>query len=168
MAQIKIHPDGSVETRIGTQDIGTGSRTVVLIATSKWFGYLPLEKIRVEIGDSDLPPSSTSAGSGTTGSVWSQIKRAAEQAQQELFEQVAPKLKAAAGELEIRMGGRIGIKKKPEAELSWEEATSSIHEIITSHVRREKDTPLMQYVMNYDGSKPETTFPPPETEKGLV
>ena len=53
-AHCEITPDGSVVMRIGTQDIGTGTRTLVAIVTAETMG-LPLEAVKAEIGDSNFP-----------------------------------------------------------------------------------------------------------------
>ena len=57
-------PDGSVVMRIGTQDIGTGTRTLVAIVTAETMG-LPLEAVKAEIGDSNFPYAPGSGGSVT-------------------------------------------------------------------------------------------------------
>jgi xanthine dehydrogenase YagR molybdenum-binding subunit len=67
-AECQIHPDGSVEVRCGTQDLGTGSRTVVAIVAAETFGLRP-EQITARIGDTNFPPSGGSGGSTTTPSV---------------------------------------------------------------------------------------------------
>lgn len=67
-AEANIHADGSVEVKCGTQDLGTGSRTLVAIVAAETFG-LRVEDITVRIGDTDLPYSGGSGGSTTTPSV---------------------------------------------------------------------------------------------------
>ncbi len=67
-AQVTINPDGAVEIRCGTQDLGTGAKTVIAVVAAEVFG-LPPEKILVRIGDTDFPPSGGSGGSTTTPSV---------------------------------------------------------------------------------------------------
>ena len=67
-AEAQINPDGTVEVRCGTQDLGTGSRTVVAIVAAEAFGLRP-DQIKVRIGDTNLPFSGGSGGSTTTGSV---------------------------------------------------------------------------------------------------
>ena len=42
---VKIHPDGGVETICGTQDLGTGTRTVIALVLAETFG-LPYESIQ--------------------------------------------------------------------------------------------------------------------------
>lgn len=153
MAQIRINRDGSVETMLATQDIGGGARTVCAIITSRCFGHLALERIRVRIGDSDYPASGASAGSSTTGGVTREIERAADTARQQLLELAAGKLKAEAGRLEIRDGGVIGVQGKPGG-LSWEEATSLIKDSIIGHA----DTlvePGYQWAVCRDGGEVE-------------
>ena len=67
-AEAQINPDGTVEVRCGTQDLGTGSRTLVAIVAAEAFGLTP-DRIKVKIGDTNLPPSGGSGGSSTTASV---------------------------------------------------------------------------------------------------
>jgi xanthine dehydrogenase YagR molybdenum-binding subunit len=67
-AEAQINPDGTVEVRCGTQDLGTGSRTVVAIVAAEAFGLRP-EQIKVKIGDTNLPFSGGSGGSSTSASM---------------------------------------------------------------------------------------------------
>ena len=67
-AEVQINPDGNVEVRCGTQDIGTGARTVVALVAAEVLGLEP-DKIAVRIGDTRFPPSGGSGGSTTTASV---------------------------------------------------------------------------------------------------
>jgi xanthine dehydrogenase YagR molybdenum-binding subunit len=67
-AEAQINPDGTVEVRCGTQDLGTGARTVVAIVAAEAFGLQP-NQIKVKIGDTNLPPSGGSGGSSTSASI---------------------------------------------------------------------------------------------------
>jgi len=67
-AEVQINPDGSVEVRCGTQDIGTGTRTLVAIVAAEVFGLSP-ERITARVGDTQFPPSGGSGGSTTAASV---------------------------------------------------------------------------------------------------
>ena len=49
-AQAIAHRDGTVEVRVGTQDIGTGTRTVLAIVAAEELG-LPVNRVKSEIGD---------------------------------------------------------------------------------------------------------------------
>lgn len=67
-AQATINPDGTVEVRCGTQDLGTGAKTVVALVAAEIFG-IPPDKIAAKIGDTEFPASGGSGGSTTTASV---------------------------------------------------------------------------------------------------
>src|SRR5208337_1992955 len=73
---LTIHPDGSVDIKLGTQDLGTGTRTCILIVASETLG-IPMEAIQLQIGDTTYPPSGGSGGSTTIGGVSSSTRRAA-------------------------------------------------------------------------------------------
>jgi xanthine dehydrogenase YagR molybdenum-binding subunit len=150
MAQIKILRDGTVEAMIGTQDIGSGSRTVVAILTSRAFGYLPLEKVNVKIGDSDLPASGASAGSSTTGGVTREIQDAARRVQTKLFELAAEKLGAKPEDLEIKEGGVVGPRGKGGG-LKWEEAAGLIKDSIIGHASSVVEPGYQWAVVREDG-----------------
>ncbi len=67
-AEAQINPDGAVEVRCGTQDLGTGTRTVISMVAAEAFG-IPSEQITVRIADTRFPPSGSSGGSHTVSSV---------------------------------------------------------------------------------------------------
>ena len=67
-AEARINPDGSLEVRCGTQDLGTGIRTVIAVVAAEVFGLQP-EQVLVRIGDTQFPYSGGSGGSTTTASV---------------------------------------------------------------------------------------------------
>jgi xanthine dehydrogenase YagR molybdenum-binding subunit len=67
-AEAQINPDGSVEVRCGTQDLGTGTNTLIAIIAAECFGLKPAQ-ITVRIGDTRFPPSGGSGGSTTAPSV---------------------------------------------------------------------------------------------------
>lgn len=66
--EAQINPDGTVEVRLGVQDIGTGTRTVAAVVAAEVLG-LPPEQITVKIGDTLYPPGPGSGGSVTAPSV---------------------------------------------------------------------------------------------------
>lgn len=119
---VTINPDGSVVGRSGTQDLGTGTRTVVAIVMSDTLG-LPVDKVRIEIGKNSLPASGASGGSTTVGGVSASTRDAATQALNVLLEKVAPELGVAADKLEA-WDGRIQEIGNSSKGMSWEEACS--------------------------------------------
>ncbi len=67
-ARVELHADGSARVAIGTQDIGTGTYTVLAQLVAEETG-IPIERVVVELGDTRLPPGPTSGGSLVTSSV---------------------------------------------------------------------------------------------------
>src|SRR5882724_4133383 len=67
-AEAQVNPDGSFEIRCCTQDLGTGSKTVIALIAADILGLKP-EQITVRVGDTHFPPSGGSGGSTTTASV---------------------------------------------------------------------------------------------------
>lgn len=101
--EVKVHPDGSVESFLGSQDIGTGTRTVISIVLAETFG-LPLNGVKVNLGSSKYPTSGASGGSITVGGVSGAHRRAAQDALWTIFDKVAEKHKVEADSLSARDG----------------------------------------------------------------
>jgi len=119
---VRVHPDGGVETFLGSQDLGTGTRTVINMVVAETFG-LPLEAVKVNIGSSKYPASGASGGSTTVGGVSESNRRACQDALEKIFALVATKLGVDAGTLEAR-DGRIGVRGNGDKSLAWKEACS--------------------------------------------
>ncbi|MGH9330834.1 MAG: xanthine dehydrogenase family protein molybdopterin-binding subunit [Vicinamibacterales bacterium] len=107
-AHCDIFADGSVVMKIGTQDIGTGTRTVVGVITAETFG-LPLQGVKVEIGDTNYPFAPGSGGSVTVGSISPPIRHAAENALAALASKVAPALGVADPSTIVASKGRVHV-----------------------------------------------------------
>jgi xanthine dehydrogenase YagR molybdenum-binding subunit len=119
-AECAIMPDGSVITRIGTQDIGTGTRTIVAIVTAETMG-LPLEAVQAAIGDSNYPFAPGSGGSVTVSSVTCTVRHAAENARDQLFKTVGTNLGVDPTALVAR-GGRVQLRTDPSKGMAWRDA----------------------------------------------
>jgi xanthine dehydrogenase YagR molybdenum-binding subunit len=75
-ARVELRDDGSALVATATQDIGTGTYTVLAqIAAEKL--QIPVEKVEVVLGDSSLPPGPLSGGSMATASVIPAVMTAA-------------------------------------------------------------------------------------------
>ena len=122
--EVTIHPDGAVEAKLGSQDLGSGTRTVIGIVLAETFG-LPLDAVKVTIGDSRLPTSGPSGGSTTVGGVSASTRRAAQNALEQLLAKVAPELGTTPDLLEAA-NGRIQLVSDPSKGLSWKEAARRI------------------------------------------
>jgi len=84
-ASVDLRDDGSARVSSATQDIGTGTYTVLSQIVSEKTG-IPHHKIEVVLGDSDLPPGPISGGSWATASIIPPVVEAIEKAHQTLFQ----------------------------------------------------------------------------------
>ncbi len=121
---LTINPDGSVEIKMGTQDLGTGTRTAILMIAADTLG-IPMDGITLKIGDNQYPASGGSGGSTTIGGVSSSTRRAAVDAREQLLAKVAPALHLQPSELEI-VNGRIRQNFSPGPSMSWKEACARL------------------------------------------
>jgi len=118
---VTISGDGSVEAKIGTQDLGVGTRTCIAQVVGETLG-LSLDGVKVEIGkNSPYPPSNGSGGSTTIGGISVSSRKAATDALNALLAVVAPKMGVAADALEAAEG-KIRQIEKPHVAMSWNEA----------------------------------------------
>src|SRR5205823_13966626 len=117
---VTINPDGSVEAKMGSQDLGVGTRTSIAIVVAETLG-LPLQAVKVEIGKNSYPPSGPSGGSTTIGGVSVSSRKAATEALNTLLQAVAPKLKVQPDALEAR-DGVIREMDNPTNNIRWKNA----------------------------------------------
>lgn len=78
-ANVQLRDDGTVRVACGTQDIGTGTYTILAQLAAEKTG-VPLDKVEVALGDTSLPEGPTSGGSLATGSVIPAVFAAADKA----------------------------------------------------------------------------------------
>jgi len=119
-----IHPDGAVEIELGSQDNGTGTRTVIVLTAAETLG-LPIQAIKLKIGDSKYPPSGASGGSTTVGGVSSSTRKATVDALEKLFAAVAPALGVPPDQLEA-VDSKIQVKGNPAKALTWKAACQKL------------------------------------------
>ncbi|HXG62922.1 MAG TPA: xanthine dehydrogenase family protein molybdopterin-binding subunit [Planctomycetota bacterium] len=119
-ATTTLHPDGRVEVRCGTQDLGTGTTTLVPLVAAEILG-LEVKDVTPLIGTSDYPPSGASGGSTTCGGVSLSVAMSAKKALEELFKKVAPELGADPKDLQAQ-GKRVFVRGNPQKGLSWKQA----------------------------------------------
>jgi xanthine dehydrogenase YagR molybdenum-binding subunit len=119
-----INPDGSVAVELGGQDLGTGTRTIIVQVAAETLG-LPMSAIKLNIGDSSLPVTGGSGGSTTVGGVGSSTRKAAVNALAKLFETVAPSLGAQPDQLEA-VDSHIRVKDNPSKSLTWAAACKKL------------------------------------------
>src|SRR5256885_16080252 len=114
---LPIQPDGSVTIKMGTQDLGTGTRTAILAVAADTLGLTP-QQITLLYGDTRYAMSGGSGGSTTIGGVSSATRRAFVDARDALFAKVAPVLGSAPEQLEVVKGPGC-VESQASKALSW-------------------------------------------------
>ena len=117
-ANFELRDDGTVRVACATQDIGTGTYTILAQLASQKTG-VPLNKIEVELGDSALPDGPISGGSLATSSVIPAVFKAADQAVASLMISAvttpdSPFLGRKTDDLALE-GGRVFVKAEGPA-----------------------------------------------------
>jgi xanthine dehydrogenase YagR molybdenum-binding subunit len=123
-AHCEISPDGLVVVRIGTQDLGTGTRTMIAVVAAETLGLQP-GAIRPEIGDTMFPMSGASGGSTTAAGVSPAVRIATVNALDALKEKIAPTLGVEPAAL-VATNGRIQVKDNPAKGVSWADACKQL------------------------------------------
>jgi len=121
---LTVHPDGSVEVKMGTQDLGVGTRTVLAIVAADTFA-IPLNMVKIHIGDNRYPVSGGSGGSTTVGGISASTRRASVDALNVLLEKVAPVMNTTPDKLEA-VGGKIQEIGKPANSMTWKQACAKL------------------------------------------
>jgi xanthine dehydrogenase YagR molybdenum-binding subunit len=75
-ARVTVHPDGSVLIESATQDIGGGQYTILPQIAAGVLG-VPIDRVRIELGDTLLPEAGMTAGSSSTMGAGSAVYAAA-------------------------------------------------------------------------------------------
>lgn len=117
-ATVRMNPDGTIEVLTGSQDLGTGARTVLAQIAAEAIGA-NINDVRTVLGDTErLPYTGNSWGSQTTASVGPAVRMAAEDARRKLFEAASHLLGVHVESLESRRSiVRIRDGREPRAKI---------------------------------------------------
>ncbi len=133
-ATVRVNPDGTVDVLTGSQDLGTGARTIFAQIAAEALGAR-IADVRTTLGDTErLPFTGNSWGSQTTASVGPAVRMAAEDARARLFDAaaqllgVSPEgLESRASVIRIRDGHAPGARKR---ELSFAEIGEQLGDVM--------------------------------------
>jgi xanthine dehydrogenase YagR molybdenum-binding subunit len=140
-AQVLAHRDGRIEVRVGTQDIGTGTRTVLAMVAAEEMG-IPLSRVSCEIGDTRYLFSVPSGGSMTSPSNTPAVRQAAAHLKEKLFKIAGSMIGAEPSDLEIR-DAMVRVRFDPSRKVAFDEVCKRIPgDSISAQGER---------VMNYEG-----------------
>jgi xanthine dehydrogenase YagR molybdenum-binding subunit len=127
-ALLRINSDATIDVLSGTQDLGTGARTVLSQIAAESLGA-KLSDVRAIIGDTEsLPYTGNSWGSMTTASVGPAVRMAAEDARHQLFEAASAMLDAKPGDLESR-DSRI-VVRDTDRSMTFAEVTKKLGNVM--------------------------------------
>jgi xanthine dehydrogenase YagR molybdenum-binding subunit len=104
--KVRLGGDGVLVACMSMTDIGTGSYTVFTQVAAEMLG-LPIAQVRIELGDSDFPPTAGSGGSFGAASAGSALFDACENLRRKLAQSagIAPE-NAEFGDGHVRGGGK--------------------------------------------------------------
>jgi len=126
-AEMLLNSDGTATVMTGTQDLGTGTRTILAQVAAEELG-LPLSDVNVTIGDTMQGPfGPASGGSVTTGSMTPAVRSAADDLRNALCDIVAQMQDVPESEIEIR-GGMI--YRRDEALLSVKDLMRKLGDVM--------------------------------------
>jgi xanthine dehydrogenase YagR molybdenum-binding subunit len=127
---VTISRDGSVLVAVGTQDLGTGTRTYTRAIVAEELG-LGINDVKERIGNSTLGSANPSGGSTTAPSLSPSVKDAAIKARMLIAERVAPLLGNAKPDEIVFSGGSVSAKGQS---LTWKQAAAALPAAgITAH-----------------------------------
>jgi xanthine dehydrogenase YagR molybdenum-binding subunit len=133
----RMKPDGILLVQAGTQDIGTGTYTIMTQIAADAMA-MPVDQVRFELGDTAFPETPVSGGSQTAASTGSAVKRAVELLRDKLAAQ-----RKAAGE---SWGAIVARSGQPEITAEHKTAQRSeahayhSHGAVFAEVRVDPDT----------------------------
>ena len=127
---VTVSRDGSVVVAVGTQDLGTGTRTFTRAIVAEELG-LGIKDVVEQIGNSKLGSANSSGGSTTAASLSPSVKDAAVKARLAVAEKIAPLLGNAKPEEITFAGGNVSGGGKT---IAWKQACATLPPAgITSH-----------------------------------
>jgi xanthine dehydrogenase YagR molybdenum-binding subunit len=115
-ARVRILSDGTTEVDCATQDIGTGTYTIMTQTAADSLG-LPMDKVTAKLGDSTQPEAPVSGGSQSAASILPAIQLACEDAVKQLADlavaDAASPLHGAKAEDILPSNGALQLKTDP-------------------------------------------------------
>lgn len=121
-ARIRILPDETVVVSSATQDLGTGTYTTMTQVASETL-TVPPKQIRIELGDSTLPPGPVSGGSMTTASITPAVFAAAQDVLLKLKhcaieDEKSPMYKLKPDDIDVK-DGHLQVRSNPAKKVTF-------------------------------------------------
>ena len=127
-ASVRLNGDGSADVLAGSQDLGTGTRTILAQVAAEALGHR-LEQVRAIIGDTGATPyAGNSWGSMTVASLAPAVRMAAVDARNALLDAASGLLGAPVEALETR-DGRVLVRDSDRA-MTFGEITAKLGNVM--------------------------------------
>jgi xanthine dehydrogenase YagR molybdenum-binding subunit len=137
-ARVTYRADGTAGVASAASDIGPGTYTVMTMIAAEFLG-LELDRVRFELGDTDLPRAPAQGGSWTTSSVGSAVHGAALGVAAKLLDlanrdAASPLAGLAAADVEM-LDGRLRAKADPSrsVDIAGVMRAAGLSEIVETH-----------------------------------
>ncbi|MGI5150240.1 xanthine dehydrogenase family protein molybdopterin-binding subunit [Plantactinospora sp. CA-294935] len=126
-ATVRISTDGRVRVTCGTQDIGTGTYTIMVQVAADGLGVRPGD-VRAVLGDTRFPPAPSSSGSATATTVGMAVRAAARATRDKVVglavaDPRSP-LHGAAPDEVVTVDGRLFLRENPGRGESYRQVLS--------------------------------------------
>lgn len=128
-ATVRINPDGTVDVLTGSQDLGTGARTVFAQIAAEALGA-SITDVHTVLGDTErLPYTGNSWGSQTTASVGPAVRMAAEDARSRLFDAAAQFLETEPESLEAKQS-TVRVRGDPRRAITFAQIGEKLGDVM--------------------------------------
>lgn len=156
-ARTQILNDGRVLVQIAATDIGTGTYTILTQVAADALGVAS-ERVRVEIGDTLLPPSPGSGGSWGAASYGCAVQEACLAARAKIFalalkDARSPLKGLSDAELEVRSGRIVSKRDSSQGETYQEVLNRHNLKEMTAEVDSKSDEAAKKYSMHAFGAQ---------------
>jgi xanthine dehydrogenase YagR molybdenum-binding subunit len=154
-ARAVLARDGTLEIGCATADIGTGTYTILTQIGAEMLG-LPIDKVTVKIGDSDLPVAPVEGGSWTAASAGSAVLEACNGIRQELLKRAGRIKNAPLEGAELAdvtfVDGEMRVKGDPSRAMALTEVLRGLNDPIKSEVTSKPDLAVFKRYSHYTHS----------------
>ncbi|MDB5637286.1 MAG: xanthine dehydrogenase [Bradyrhizobium sp.] len=123
-ANVRLGPDGAATVKMAMTDIGTGTYTILAQIAAEMLG-LPVERVKVELGDTSFPEAAGSGGSWGAGSSGSALFEACNSLREKLARMAGMDPETArfangsiaSGEQSVRLTDLVGAGVEADGEI---------------------------------------------------
>ena len=154
-ARAVLAPDGTLEIGCATADIGTGTYTILTQIGAEMLG-LPIDKVTVKIGDSDLPVAPVEGGSWTAASAGSAVVEACNGIRRELLKRARKIKKAPLEGADLAditfVEGEMRVRGDPSRVMALTDVLHGFNDPIKSEVTSKPDLAVFKRYSHYTHS----------------